>query len=331
MKRILVTGATGFLGRHVIDTLLEQSIEKFGDRRLRLLCRSTAPWDDNARVETIRGEILDRQLVQRAVEDTDVIIHLAGRVIRDPARSAELFETHVEGTRNVCDAALKNGKPRILIASSSGTIALSRKPKMHDEGAPYAIDVAGNWPYYLSKIYQEKLAFSYFENEGLPIIVLNPSLLLGPGDVYLSSTRDVQMFLDGKIQNIPAGGLNFVDVRDAARTFVRAIDDGLPGRRYLVGGHDMTVRDFFYLIQCVSGVRAPLVSLSESWARGSADIIRRVMSFAGRRFPLDDTAIEMAYRFWYCDSKRAKRELGLTPRPAEETIRDTVAFLRTKS
>ncbi len=328
MKRILVTGATGFLGRHVVESLLEQSLEEFGDRKIRLLCRSVSPWDANARVETVKGSILDRNAVEEAVADTDVVIHLAGRVTRDKSRSGELFETHIEGTRNVCEAALKHGKPRILLASSSGTIAVSTKPVTHNENSPYAIEVAGGWPYYLSKIYQEKLAFSYFRTTDLPVIVLNPSLLLGPGDVYKSSTRDIQMYLDREVRNIPAGGLNFVDVRDAALTFVNAIEDGQPGRRYLVGGHDMTVREFFYLIQYVSGVRAPLLSLSESWARGSANILRHGMQTFGQQFPIDDMTIEMAYRFWYCDSTRAKNELGLEPRGAEETIRDTVAFLQ---
>ena len=328
MRRILVTGATGFLGRHVMDALLGKPIGEFGDASLRLLCRTSSPWESNPRVETIQGDILDRKIVVRALEGVDAVIHLAGRVTRDRESSSKLFETHIEGTRNVCEAALKHGKPRILIASSSGTIAVSRKPKVHEESAPYAIEVARNWPYYLSKIYQEKLAFYYFEKEDLPVVVLNPSLLLGPGDLNMSSTRDIDMFLNRSVDNIPAGGLNFVDVRDAAGTFVKAIEDGQPGRRYLIGGHDMTVREFFYLVQYVSGVRAPLLSLSESWARGSASMLRRGMQLVGRRFPIDDTTVEMAYRFWYCDSTRAKTELGLEPRPAEETIRATVAFLR---
>ena len=173
------------------------------------------------------------------------MLHLAGRVARDTKASPHLFETHIEGTRNVCEAALEYGKPRVIIASSSGTIAVSHQPVMHDERASYAIEVAGHWPYYLSKIYQEKLAFSYFEKYDLPVVALGPSLLLGPGDVHMSSTNDVQMYLNRQVVNIPSGGLNFVDARDAARAFVAAIESGMPGQRYLLGGHNMTIREFF--------------------------------------------------------------------------------------
>ena len=329
MKKLLVTGATGFLGRHVIEAILEKPAAEFGEGGVRLLCRRNHPWEGNARIETLTGNILDREAVRHAVEGVDVVLHLAGRVTRDPQASASLFETHIEGTRNVCDAALEHGKPKVILASSSGTIGVSCQPVVHDETAPYAVDVARHWPYYLSKIYQEKLAFSYFEKYDLPVVVMNPSLLLGPGDIYMSSTNDIQMYLDRQLGNIPSGGLNFVDVRDAAHTFMAAIESGKPGRRYLIGGHNMTVREFFYVIQFVSSVRAPLLSLPEIWCRRTANVLRRGADLLGRRFPLNDITIEMAYRFWYCDNTRARKELDLDPRPAERTIRDTVAFLQT--
>ena len=167
----------------------------------------------------------------------------------------------------MCEAALKHGRIRVIIASSSGTIAASRQGAMHNEDSPHAVEIAGHWPYYLSKIYQEKLALSYYEKHDLPVVVLNPSLLLGPGDRQLSSTNDIRLFLDRKITNIPAGGLNFVDVRDTAACFIAAIERGRPGQRYLIGGHNMTVREFFFLIQYVSGIRAPMLSLPETWSR----------------------------------------------------------------
>lgn len=329
MNRILITGATGFLGRHVVDQLLKQADASFGNCAIRLLCRSSEPpRPDDPRVEIAPGDILDRREVAAAMEGVDAVLHLAGMVTRDPAAAARLFQVHIEGTRNVCEAGLARGRPRIVFASSSGTRAVGRDPILHDEDSPYAVEIAGRWPYYLSKIYQEKLAFSYWAKHRLPVIALSPSLLLGPGDVRGSSTSDIRMYLDRRIANIPTGGLNFVDVRDAARTFVSALEGSEPGGRYLIGGHNMTIREFFFLIQWVSGVRAPLLSLPERWARRSAGMLRQSLTLLNRRFPLDDTTIEMAYRFWYIDNSRAVEELGLSPRPAEETVRDTVEYLR---
>jgi dihydroflavonol-4-reductase len=266
--------------------------------------------------------------VAKAVAGVDGVFHLAGRVSRNPADAAALYDLHVGGTRNVCEAARAQGRPRIVVASSSGTIAAGRTPVMHTEESPYVVELAGRWPYYLSKIYQEKLALAYHRDHQLPVVILNPSLLLGPGDERLSSIGDVLLFLQGHFLNIPSGGLNFVDARDAAAALVRAMEKGASGRRYLIGGHNMTIREFFALLERVSGVRGPRWELPESWARSGAALLRKLAGAAGSRYPVEDETIEMGYRFWYCDSRRARQELGFIPRPAEETLRDTIAYLR---
>jgi dihydroflavonol-4-reductase len=319
---LLVTGATGFLGRHLVDHLRLTS-----DVSLRILARGATPWDRNPTVEVVRGDLLDPGAVKPALAGVSGVFHLAGLVTRDPRRAAELYELHVHGTRQLCELALAAGGPRLVVCSSSGTIAASRTAVLHTEDAPYANEVVGHWPYYLSKIYQEKVALSYVPR-GLPVVVLNPSLLLGPGDERLSSTGDVKMFLDGYIRTVPGGGLNFVDVRDAAVAFARAMEAGVPGRRYLIGSYNMTVREFFTLLARVSGARAPALVVSERRSRQGAALGRRLYRVVGRRFPLDDATVEMAYRFWFLDNARARAELGFTARPAAETLRDTVAFLR---
>lgn len=322
MPTVLVTGATGFLGRHLVAKL------RAAQQPVRLLCRRAADWRDDPEVEVVEGDILDPRAVERAAAGVAGIFHLAGLVSRNPADAARLFDVHVRGTRNVCEAALARGRLRIVLASSSGTIAASRTPVMHTENSPYVVELAGRWPYYLSKIYQEKLALAYHRQHELPVVVINPSLLLGPGDDRLSSTGDVLLFLEGHFLNVPSGGLNFVDVRDAAAALAAAMEKGAPGRRYLIGGHNMTIGEFFALIARVSGVAGPRWELPESWSRGGGAALRALYQMAGGRYPVEDETIAMAYRFWYCENARARQELGLVPRPAEETLRDTVAYLR---
>jgi dihydroflavonol-4-reductase len=328
MKTFLVTGATGFLGVHLVDRLRKNRERDPGGVRLRLLSRGSHPWEADPGIETVRGDVRDRRAVDRAVACVSGIFHLAGLVTRNPSRTSTLYDTHVEGTRNICEAALTQGRPRVVVSSSSGTIAASRGPDLHIEDSPYTYEVTGHWPYYLSKIYQEKLALSYYAHHNLPVVVVNPSLLLGPGDDRRSSTGDIQTFLDGQILNVPSGGLNFVDVRDAAEVFVKAMEVGTPGRRYLVGGHNMSLHEFFRLLERASGVRAPRWYLPEGWAQRGAALLGFLYRLAGRTYPIDEVTVEMAYRFWYCDSTRAKTELGFAPRPAEETLRDTVAYMR---
>lgn len=324
MTEILVTGATGFLGRHVVAGLLDA-----GRTPVRVLCRGTQPWAGDPRVEAVRGDIRDPDAVLEAMAGTRVVVHLAGMVRRGPDAAGSLKEVFVGGTRNVCEAALASPGTRVILASSSGTFAVGREPVVYDESAPYVEQVAARWPYYLAKIEQEKLALGYAERDGLDVVVLNPSILLGPGDVHRSSTNDVRVFLEGKIPNVPSGGLNFVDVRDSAAAFVRAIDKGRRGERYLLGGHNLSIRDFFGLLERVSGVRGPRLVLPEWLARAGAALMRQAGRVTGSEFPIDDASVEMSYRFWYCDNTRARDDLGFRVRPAEDTIRDTIGDIRT--
>ncbi len=230
MKKFLVTGATGFLGTHLVDALLRRFADCSDLTSIRILSRGGNPWKENPRIEVFHGDILNAGAVDRAVESVSGIFHLAGFVTRNPANGADLYQTHVQGTRNICESALAHGGPRVVVVSSSGTIAVSRQPKIHNEDSLYSNDVVAFWPYYLSKIYQEKLALSYHALKELPVVIVNPSLLLGPRDERFSSTGDVRLFLAGKVTNIPFGGLNFVDVRDAAQALIQAMLAGLPGR-----------------------------------------------------------------------------------------------------
>jgi dihydroflavonol-4-reductase len=346
MKSILVTGATGFLGKHLIEQLMLAE----PDSRLRVLCRRTSPWDregslqlaagapavsdhergpsQNLQVEVVRGDITSRDDVSRAAEGVAEIYHLAGVVSRHPKKKWLLYQTHIEGTRNVCEAARKHGVQKIVHVSSSGTIAVSKGPTVHDENSGYKHDIVGAWPYYLSKIFAEKLALTYWAQHQLPIVVVNPSLLLGPGDDRKSSTYDVALFLRGQILAVPLGGLNFVDARDAAGGLIAAMRSGRPGERYLLGGPNWSFREFVDHLSQVSGVRAPSLQPSLGLSLASARLLRRLMPLAGRSFPLDDESIKMSALFWYCDSTKARKELGFQTSDPVQTLRDTVDYLR---
>ncbi|MGH8248443.1 MAG: NAD-dependent epimerase/dehydratase family protein, partial [Gammaproteobacteria bacterium] len=239
-----------------------------------------------------------------------------------------LFRAHVEGTRNVCEAALPHKPEKIVLVSSSGTIACSHEPVVHDENSSYKNDVVGNWPYYLSKIFAEKLAFSYVTRHQLPIVVVNPSLLLGPGDDRRSSTGDVLLFLRGQIKALPSGGLNFVDVRDAAAGLLGAMRAGRVGQRYLLGGVNWTFRELLSRLSEISGVAAPRLSLPPRAARIGAGLLRRAYPLLGCRYELDDASVQMSSCFWYCDSAKARRELGFQPREPLETLRATIEDIR---
>jgi len=324
MKTALITGATGFLGQHLVSQMMEA--EK--DARLRVLCRGHSRWEGLERLEVLRGDVTSPEDVDRAVAGVDEIYHLAGAVSRNPNHKWLLYQTHIEGTRNICEAARKHSVNKVVAVSSSGTIAVGREPVAHKEDSGYKYDLVGNWPYYLSKIFAEKLTLAYYRKYQLPVVVVNPSLLLGPGDDRGSSSGDVDLFLKGQIMAVPSGGLNFIDVRDAARGTIAAMRSGRPGERYLLGGPNWTFQHFIRRLSVVSGVGAPRLRLPLGLSLISANLLREVMPWLGKEFALDDASIRMSTLFWYCDSSKAHAELGFETRDPDQTLRDTVASLR---
>ena len=322
MSPFLVTGGTGFLGEHVVRTLAAR-----GDA-VRVLARSGTRSFDGLKVDIARGDVLEPGDLEAALAGVSGVFHLAGLVSRDPDDGQTMMRIHVDGTRSLLRAAAAAGVSRIVIASSSGTIAVSESDRIHDEESGYATEVVGKWPYYVSKIYQEKVAFELAAELGLDVVVVSPSLLLGPGDRRLSSTRDVLRFIRGQIPAVPGGGVNFVDVRDAAAATVCAMDQGRAGERYLLGGPNWSAREFFGRLERAAKVRGPRLRLPGKLSKLGASLMERAYEAAGREPPVDRVSVEMGEHFWYLDASKAARELGFTSRDPGLTLYDTVSYLR---
>ncbi len=292
-----------------------------------MLVRASRLTGSAADVESVEGSVLDAEAVEKAVDGVEQIYHLAGKVSRNPDDVRELYRVHVEGTTTLCRAAKSAGVKRIVLASTSGTIAVTDNGKtVPDETARPPLELIGGWPYYTSKLYQEEAARR--ECEGGPeLVVLNPSLLLGPGDKKLSSTEDVLRFLARDVPVIPPGGVNFVDVRDVAETLRSAMEKGQPGERYLLGGPNWTFKVFFERLERISKVKGPRVKLPESMyslAGMAVDAFYRQLDKAP---PVDRISAEMGQRFWYLHAGKAERELGFRARDPYETLHETVAYI----
>jgi len=320
---VVVTGGTGFLGEQVVRDLLE-----LGGYQVRVLARSRSPVLAEMDVEHVRGDLLSGDELSESLEACDAVFHLAGMVSRDPDDGQRMMRIHVDGTRRLFEHAAKAGVRRIIVASTSGTVAVSKYDDVLDESAGYATELVAGWPYYASKIYQEKLAFELGEKLGIEVVAVNPSLLLGPGDRRLSSTNDVLKFLRKQIPVVPKGGMNFVDVRDAAAATVAALEKGRPGERYLMGGPNWTFEEFFARLGRVAKISGPRIKLPSKLQRFGADVIEHLYRNRGKEPPVDRQSVEMGEHYWWIDSSKAERELGFTSRDPGLTLGDTVRYLR---
>lgn len=322
-KKILITGGTGFLGSHIVRQFLDA-----GEKHLKVMASSVPGWMKDAGVKAVEGSVTNRADVAKACKNVSAIFHLAGKVSRDNNDAAAMNKIHVEGTRLLCEAAKEAGIQTMILASSSGTIAVSEDEQVFDETFPQPVDVISRWAYYASKYYQERAALADFDGDGRRLVILNPSLLLGPDDERLSSTKVVLDFLARKIPYCPGGGLNFVDVRDAANVFVTALEKGEHREKYLLGAENMTFPEFFGRLERLSGVSAPMLRVPKTLAMAGSSFIESVFTNWGRTSPVASKEVEQAEYFWYFDSSKAVEELGFSPRDPQETLNDTIKYLR---
>lgn len=322
-RKILITGGTGFLGTHIVRQLIDA-----GEKHLRVMASSVPAWMTDDGVEAINGSVADRETVADAVKNVSAIFHLAGKVSRDNEDAAAMNKIHVEGTRILCEAAKEADVQTIVLASSSGTIAVSEDEQLFDETFPQPVNIISQWAYYASKYYQERTALENFEGEGRKLVIMNPTLLLGPDDERLSSTKIVLDFLARKIPYCPSGGLSIVDTRDAAAAFITALEKGGHQEKYLLGSANMKFADFFGRLERLSGVSAPLLKVPKRLAVAGSSVIESVFKNWGKASPVALKEVEQAEHFWYFDSSKAKEALSFSPRDPQETLNDTIRYLQ---
>jgi dihydroflavonol-4-reductase len=328
---VLVTGGTGFIGRHAVAALLRAG------HRVRALCRSDEPGLVQLGAEVVRGDVMIKDSVQRALEGVDAVVHGAGLVSRAAEDTAQMLRLHVNGTRNVVGLACERGVRRVIHLSTSGTVAVGADASMvYREDDPVPFEQLARFPYYLSKWLAERAAedcVRLASKDGpkkTTLITLNPSLALGPGDTRGSSTTDVKRFLNRELPIVPSGGFSFVDARDVADTVVTALDQGRAGERYLLGGLNCTFAEFFHRLGEVSGVRGPAlgIPLPRRVATLGIGLLERVAGVVGATLPVSTNEAEMASCFWYVDARKAERTFGFHARDPMVTLLDTVKDLR---
>lgn len=321
---LLLTGATGFVGRHVLEALASA-----GTRRgVVALVRHASEWEkldwtgplDGVRL--VEGSLEDVSRRERELGPISAILHLAAPVEHSRRAPASMRTVIVEGTLELVRLAART-RSRLVVASTSGTVGCTReRGPQADENAPFASDVVGGWPYYAAKIEMERRARELATELGVDLVFVRPPILLGPGDHRLRSTRNVSKFLNRKMPFLIRGGMAFTDVRDAARALLRAVDHPHPRPVYHLDGAECEVTEFFGMLSEISGVPVTRIVLPHR--------IAWLVASALERFHVvpDPVVIEMAAHWWGIRSLYSAADLDWKPRDPRETLRDTVEWLR---
>ena len=311
--RVLLTGASGFIGSHVAAELTGQGASVRG------FCRSEPPAQASLN-EWVAGDVTDAGAVRRAVVGCEAVIHAAALYSYRRADAALMKAVNVDGTRHVLDACIREGVGRLLVTSSSATCGpVPGRAAGERDGPP-------DWelvvPYKRTKLAAERLAL-LAAAEGTEVMCVNPTTVVGAGDRQPTpSGKMIRDLVEGRIGAYLRGaGINVVSVLDVARGHALALAAARRGERYILGGEDLSLRDAFALVLAAVGREPPRLAIPWSVAYGAAriaDLAARVTGREPRLLVLDEVRLARLPLFFSSDKARA--ELGYAPGPAAEAL-----------
>ena len=323
--RALVTGGSGFIGSHVVQRLIEEGVQV----RCLLLPNDAAHTLAGVDVERVTGDITDRAAVTRAAQGCDIVFNLAAIYAIWLAKPRRMFDVNVGGTLAVLEGARAAGVRRVVHTSSIAAVGYLPGREVSDEAVRFNDWELGN-DYVLSKYISECEALAQ-NKDGLEVVCANPAFPFGANDVGPTPTgKMIKDTLAGQMPFVVAGGFNAVDVRDVAEGHLLAARRGRPGERYILGGENLTFKDFATLVARRAGRRPPPVTLPTRalLAAGSiAGAIADHVTHKPPRFTRPSVAY-LAGRFSWFSTAKAERELGYRPRPIDDAIDASIAWFR---
>jgi dihydroflavonol-4-reductase len=316
--RVLVTGASGFLGSAIANVFREAGYA------VRVMVRATSPRTNlSQQDEVVTGDLKEPATLGPALRGARYLVHAAADYRLWAKRPQDLIDANVEGTRNIMRAALAEGVERIVYTSSVATITPGG-----DETQPLTPETAIGI-YKRSKVLAERAVEELVEHENLPAIIVNPSTPIGPRDVKPTPTgRVIVEAASGKMPGFVDTGLNLAHVDDVATGHLLALRQGRIGERYILGGENVLLSRMLADIAGIVGRRPPSLRIPRLAVWPLAIGAEAVAQITGREPFVSRDALRMAaYKMFFDDSK-ARRELGYASRPYQEGLADAVAWFR---
>ncbi len=318
----LVTGATGFLGSHVARQLLA------GGHRVRVLVRRSSNLQalHGLALERAEGDLGDLLSLDRAMRGVRTVFHVAADYRLWARNPEEIYATNVEGTRRLFDVAAQAGVEKIVYTSTVATIAVpSHGGALPNEETRATLDqMIGH--YKRSKFLAELEAVKGAA-AGVPIVIVNPTAPVGPGDWKPTPTgRIILDFLNGKMPAYVNTGLNVVGVEDVAAGHLLAAERGRIGERYILGARNMTLKEILGALAAITGRPAPRVRLPHAVALAAAYADAAISCLTGRDPQIPVEGVKMSRHRMFVASDKAERELGFKPGAVEPALAAAVRW-----
>jgi dihydroflavonol-4-reductase len=319
-----VTGATGFVGSHVVRQLLIR-----GDR-VRILARNSSRKSNIEAFgcEIAIGDLRDSMSLLRCVQGCRYAYHVAADYRLWARTPQDIYDNNVGGTRNLLSACCEAGVEKVVYTSTVGTIGLRKDGLPADEDSPVKLDdMIGH--YKRSKFMAEQVARE-FAASGLPVVIVNPTTPVGPGDIKPTPTgRIILEFIKGRMPAYVDTGLNLVGVEDVARGHLLAETNGKIGERYILGGENWSLEEILEGLAQICGKHLPRVRIPWTLALVAGWVENLVMGTIFRREPMIPLeGVRMARYKMFISSERARKELGYNPQPVEKALREAVDYFR---
>jgi dihydroflavonol-4-reductase len=322
--KVFLTGATGFVGHHVARALAAQGAQ------LRLLVRPTS---DLSRLEGLAGETHVGDLAQpdslrSALLGCDAVLHVAADYRLWVRQPATMYRANVEGTRDLLRLAREARVPRFVYTSSVATMGFRTDGTVVDEETPVALaNMVGHYKRSKYLAEQEALAAA---RAGQSVIILNPTTPVGPEDAKPTpSGRILVDFLNNRFPAYMDTGLNLVDVAEVARTHAAALTQGQPGRRYILGGENLTLKQILDRLSALTGIPSPKLKIPYPVAATYAFFEEWISGRIGGREPrATREEVRMGRKKMFASSARAEAELGFRVVPVEPALRAAIDWFR---
>ncbi len=322
--KCFVTGATGFLGSHVARQLLARGAE------LRLLARPTSRNDNIADLaaERVTGDLRDAESLRKGMAGCEFVFHVAADYRLWARDRSELYQSNVEGTRNILQAARDSGVQRVVYTSSVATMGFGNDGRLTDENSRVALDdMIGD--YKRSKFMAEQLVLEAARG-GQNVVMVNPTTPVGERDIKPTPSGEIIVdFLRRKFPAYVDTGLNLVDVVDCAEGHLLAMEKARPGERYILGGENLTLKQILDKLAAITGLPSPNIKLPYAVALATGVVDTVVTGKLLRRQPrVTIDAVRMGRKKMFVTSAKAERELGWVSRPVDTALRRAVEWFR---